>query len=340
MTTLMSDQICAARRCAPALFLAGLLLCASAGRAGPAPPETRVPAIRSLVWSWPHDILWKAADGPTWTSVGHSPTALTIVPVGVKKEAGGIVETRDGSGRIVAVELMVWAVTEMDAETAAPRSVQPAVVAQAVRVGESVRPERTLTPVRVRADDPDGGKQKRGLHRKRNGNWDFYFSALPKAPFTFHDRIFVRRSDQFRYCLVVHAEGETEVLPENMRARNGSGKAFKDIRIHVLVSELLDDPTVEMRVSWPEGAPMPRRIRPSTAWYARQKVKARWVLTGPPVAADLGRLLVRPDGALTFEPAQTNTVRIRAEERRRREAEQEAALPKVEVDDAAGLGEP
>jgi len=340
MTTLKSDHICAARRCAPALLLAGLLLCACAGRAAPPPPETRAPAIPPLVWAWPHDILWRAADGPTWASVGHSPTVLTIVPVGVKREAGEIIETRDGSGRLLAVELMAWAVTEIDAKTAAPRIVRPAVAAQAVRVGEPAPPERTLTPVRVRADDPDGGKQKRGLHRKRNGNWDFYFSALPKAPFTFHGRIFVRRSDQFRYCLVVHAEGDTEALPESLRAKNRSGKAFKDIRIHVLVSELLDDPTVEMRVSWPEGAPMPRRIQPSIAWYARQQVKARWVLTGPPVAADIGRLRVRPDGALTFEPARTNTVRLRADERRRREAEREAALPKIEVDDAAGPAEP
>ena len=85
---------------------------------------------------------------------------------------------------------------------------------------------------------------------------------------------------------------------------------------------------------------MPRRIQPSMAWYTRQKVKARWVLTGPPVAADIGRLRVRPDGALTFEPARTNTVRLRANERRRREAEREAALPKIEVDDAAAPAEP
>jgi len=296
-----------------------LFLTLSSAAVGAETPQP--PAIRPLIWLWPHEITWRLDDGPMWASVGHTATVLTLVPLGVKEQDGRIVRTRDGSGRIYAVELAARAVAALDPRTGAPARAAAVIEVQPHRVGEPPPKARPLAPLQIRADDPNGPKPKRGLHRKRNGNWDFHlYNPLPKAPYTFHDRMFFVRSADFQYCLIVHAEGDTTPMPERFRRAVGSDQAFKTLRVYVLVSELLKDPTVKMTLSWPDGQPMPPGLRPSTAWYARLRVKPRWAPTGPPIRAELGPVRVGPQAGLVFLPATTTSIERARLERERRAA--------------------
>lgn len=113
--------------------------------------------------------------------------------------------------------------------------------------------DKPLASLTIPADDPHAAEPKTGLHRKSAGNWDFGFGALPKAPFTFLGSMFFQRSETFRYCLTVHAQGES----------------FEKLSLFVLVAELHQDPAVVDRSSWPEGAPMPAAQHPTP-------VKTEW----------------------------------------------------------------
>jgi len=315
-----------------------MLTTAALGAAAPQPP-----AIRPLIWLWPHEITWRLSDGPMWASVGHTATVLTLVPLGVKEQNGRVVRTHDGSGRTYGVELSVHAVATFDARTGAPARAASVIEVQPHRVGEPPPKARPLAPLRIRADDPNGPKPKRGLHRKRNGNWDFYFGSLPKAPYTFHGRMFFVRSADFQYCLVVHAEGEAAPMPESLRKPAGSDRAFKTLRVYLLVAELLKDPTVPMTLSWPDGQPMPPGLRPSTRWYERLKVKPPWAPTGPPIRAELGPVRVGPQGDLVFLPATTNSIERARLERERRAARSTPPPPATGFDtgeDPEGPGAP
>ena len=124
-------------------------------------------------------------------------------------------------------------------------------------------------------------------------------------------------------------------MPEAARGVAKSEEAFKELRIYVLVCELLAAPEIKMTLSWPDGQPMPARIRPSTAWYASQTVKAPWVLhrgRGPRANGDIGRLLAGADGTLRFQMAHTTTIDADNKERARNHAKAEAYMPKIKAD--------
>ncbi len=220
--------------------------------------------IVPAVWRWPHEIVWQSTNGPTWYSVGHTATILAVEPVS-KNET------------LREVKLSAFAVNSFDESTHAPRDL------------------RLLDSFSIQANDPQGGEQKRGLHRrpKNVGDWDFGFGKLPKADFTFLRSMFFQRSEQFRYCLTVHAEGKTTGAAE---------KSFKQLNVYVLISQLWEDPTLVDRSSWPAGAPMPMGLKGSSAWYASEAVKAPWASTQPFVHVQ-GKLEALPDGTLRCGPS-------------------------------------
>lgn len=273
-------------------------------------PPDNVPPITPLIWLWPQEMTWLPDHGAMWISVGHTATALLIEPAGVDEKGGEIIATMDGSGAIHSVKLTALSLTGFHPETNAPQ-----FDAGAPPLAELV----------IDADYADAGTRKRGLHKTRAGHWDFGFGALPTAAYTLHRYLHFDRSEQFKYCLVIHVEAETEPLADALAGKSGSRNAFKDIRIHILVSQLLEIPGMEMTSTWREGEPMPRGITASRDWYEREEVKARWMLTSRPLRAEIGDISYAQDGSMILLPAD-RTVQdvmgaIAAEEAEQEEAE-------------------
>ena len=275
------------KRTVPPLLVALLILMSTAPLKTRADAPDNVPPLTQLIWLWPQEITWRPDLGAIWISVGHTATVLLIEPAGVDERDGEIISTMDGSGAIHSVKLTALSLTGFHPETNAPQFDAAPPLAELV----------------IDADNDNAGARKRGLHKTRAGHWDFGFGWLPTAPYTLHRYLHFNRSEQFKYCLVIHVESELEPLPDYLAEKAGSRNTFKDIKIHVLVSQLFEDPEIELTSTWAEGEPMPQNPPPSRDWYQREEVKARWMLTSRPLRAEVGGLSYATDVAVSMLPA-------------------------------------
>jgi hypothetical protein len=70
---------------------------------------------------------------------------------------------------------------------------------------------------------------------------------------------------------MVHTEARTAALPEALAAAAGSPLAFTDFQSYTIVCELLIDPTLKLTSTYIEPDDPP-----STAWIAKEAVRAPW----------------------------------------------------------------
>jgi len=259
----------------------GLVMALAAGlaQAGDAEPPAHGPAIRQLTWHAPQRIRWQLAHTPLWFSVGHVNRVLGCIPTGIKEDGGKLVTTRDGSGKIYAVDFEVHEVTAFDAATGTPIAT------------------RLLAKQTVRADDPDARKRKTWDFPREKGNFDWELKLLPVKAHQTLFRMFLHADPQFWHTLMVHTEADLEPMPPALVTPAGSAQCFKNFLTHIIVYELFNDPALKLTSTYIEPDDPA-----STGWINQQPVKAPWALNRTKLEPAHGSLIVKADGTLQFAP--------------------------------------
>jgi len=257
---------------APALFA-----CAVHAGAPERPKEPFGPPVQRLVWKAPQRIRCTLAMLPMWFSLGHTSRVLCLVPRGGKEENGQTILTRDGSGQAYALDFEVHEVQSFD-----PRTQLPAAV-------------RRLTSHTIRADDPEALKRRRWPFPSEMGK-DFELSLLPAKQHQALFRIFLHdKQQQFWHTLMVHTEADLGDLPPALAAKTGARKAFTELLCHIIVCELLSDPTLPMTSRYIEPDDPP-----STWWIAKERVPAPWASGRQELMPAQGSLEMGPGDRVKF----------------------------------------
>jgi hypothetical protein len=192
-------------------------------------------------------------------------------------DGGKMLTTRDGSGKIYAVDLAVYEVAAFDPATGLPAGT------------------RLVTNQTVRADDPAALKRQKWEFAREQGKFDWELKALPAKTHETLFRLFLHADPQLWQTLLVHTEADLEPMPPELAAV--SKNCFKDFLTHVIVCELLNDPSLKLTSTYIE-----RDDPPSTWWIEQQKVKAPWSLNRARLEPACGSLVFGADGTLQCEP--------------------------------------
>ena len=262
------------RALAAGVLAAAVLVGPSARGADAAAKPPRCPPIQRLIWQAPHRIDWRLAQKPAWFSLGHVNRVLCCVPSGVKEVGGKTVKTRDGSGRITAVDFEVYEVTAFDPATGLPAAT------------------RLLTNQTVRADDPEALKRKQ-WEFPHEQKFDWELGLLPAKEHETLSRIFLHEEQPFWHTLMIHTEADLEPPTPG----TPPPPAFKDVLAHVIVCELLHDPNLPLTSRYIEADDPP-----STNWIAGQRVKAPWAAGRDSLEPARGSLAFGTDGSMRFGP--------------------------------------
>lgn len=293
---------------------AGVLLTFISVTAGESEPKPKGPPIQRLLWLAPHRIDWRMSQTPMWFSVGHLNRVLCCIPNGVRKADGKVAPARDGSGNIQAVDFEVHEVTAFDPATGLPAAT------------------RLLAKQTVRADDPEALKRKR-WEFKTESNWNWELSYLPEKTRQTLFRMFLHEDPLFWQTLMAHTEADLDPAPSGPAVQAGARQCFKELWTHIIVFELLHDPSLPLTSKYIEPDDPP-----STWWIERQKVKAPWALNRAKLEPVRGGLAFGADGAMRFLPLSD---RAREAETQGTELEnRESKLPEIggKTEEAGDLG--